>query len=259
MVLKALILDVDGTLAETAEVRRAAYNRAFEEFRLGWFWTRAMYRTIQNGALPDREIEYFATNHSPVLFRTLKDENKIAGLRQFQEDTYLDFLDAGAAPLRPGAARLIADAVSSDIKLALCSLGNRTEIESLVFKHFGLEIMQALTCTVAREDLHTVSALSAYGLALQRLGCAPQNAIAIDDRGDGINAVAQLGMAAIAVPGDLTLGQNFDNAQLVLSDLGHPAAPFNVLKGRYFGAGHLTVDGLRTWHLTQVELAENAA
>lgn len=34
--LKALIFDVDGTLAETEEVHRHAFNQSFEEAGLDW-------------------------------------------------------------------------------------------------------------------------------------------------------------------------------------------------------------------------------
>ncbi len=259
MVFRALVLDVDGTLAETSEVRRAAFNRAFEEFRLGWFWTRAMFRAIQKNALPGREIEYFATNHSPVLFKSLKEDDKIPALREFQENTYVDYLDGGAAPLRPGVARLIADAVASDITLALCSTARRLEFETLIFNHFGREMLDGIKISVAREDLHEVSLRSAYAMVRRRLDCAVDQIIAIDDSGEGIAAASALGMATIAVPGAFSGSQNYDSAALVLSDFGHPAAPFNVLKGAYAGPGHLSVDGLRIWHISHSILKESAA
>ena len=41
--LEAIIFDVDGTLAETEEIHRAAFNRAFEEAGLGWHWSERLY------------------------------------------------------------------------------------------------------------------------------------------------------------------------------------------------------------------------
>jgi len=43
MTLKALIFDVDGTLAETEEVHRKAFNKAFAEEGLDWEWSRERY------------------------------------------------------------------------------------------------------------------------------------------------------------------------------------------------------------------------
>lgn len=37
---EALIFDVDGTLAETEELHRRAFNEAFAELGLDWCWSR---------------------------------------------------------------------------------------------------------------------------------------------------------------------------------------------------------------------------
>ena len=39
----ALIFDVDGTLADTEELHRQAFNQAFKECRLGWSWDVPLY------------------------------------------------------------------------------------------------------------------------------------------------------------------------------------------------------------------------
>jgi phosphoglycolate phosphatase-like HAD superfamily hydrolase len=46
MTLRALIFDVDGTLAETEEVHRQAFNTAFATRETGWFWSVTDYRRL---------------------------------------------------------------------------------------------------------------------------------------------------------------------------------------------------------------------
>ncbi|MBL4871639.1 MAG: HAD hydrolase-like protein [Robiginitomaculum sp.] len=46
MTLKALIFDVDGTLAETEGVHLQAFNLAFAEAGLDWYWSEALYRDL---------------------------------------------------------------------------------------------------------------------------------------------------------------------------------------------------------------------
>src|SRR5215468_1469004 len=46
MLLKALIFDVDGTLAETEEAHRQSFNEAFTAFGLDWHWDREVYRKL---------------------------------------------------------------------------------------------------------------------------------------------------------------------------------------------------------------------
>jgi len=44
--LKAVIFDVDGTLAETEEFHRKAFNSVFEQAGLGWCWSPDQYREL---------------------------------------------------------------------------------------------------------------------------------------------------------------------------------------------------------------------
>ena len=44
--LRALIFDVDGTLADTESAHRAAFNYAFSEFGLDWHWDDAQYTAL---------------------------------------------------------------------------------------------------------------------------------------------------------------------------------------------------------------------
>ena len=43
MPLEALIFDVDGTLADTEETHRQAFNAAFIQFELWWDWSPQRY------------------------------------------------------------------------------------------------------------------------------------------------------------------------------------------------------------------------
>ena len=46
MQLKGIILDVDGTIADTEEIHRQAFNQTFEEFGLDWRWSVADYERL---------------------------------------------------------------------------------------------------------------------------------------------------------------------------------------------------------------------
>ncbi|MGB1800803.1 MAG: HAD hydrolase-like protein, partial [Gammaproteobacteria bacterium] len=46
MNLKGIIFDVDGTIADTEEIHRQAFNLTFEEFNIDWHWSVDHYREI---------------------------------------------------------------------------------------------------------------------------------------------------------------------------------------------------------------------
>ena len=71
MSLDALIFDVDGTLADTEETHRQAFNYAFLRFDLGWEWPKPLYRellkislTILASGTPRNEMSWRARSSS---------------------------------------------------------------------------------------------------------------------------------------------------------------------------------------------------
>ena len=46
MKLRALIFDVDGTLADTEEAHRGAFNEAFSAHGLDWNWSKPGYAQL---------------------------------------------------------------------------------------------------------------------------------------------------------------------------------------------------------------------
>lgn len=248
MALKAIILDVDGTMAETADVKRAAFNQAFAEIGLDWVWGRIVFQQILNSTLQGGEAAYYARVRHPDLAIALQQNGALAQINRRQQMIYRSLLEAGAAQLRPGIARLMAEAVSGRVKLALCSNGPRQEFETLLYNRFGREMVDALAASVSSEDVKVATPVQAYQLCLKRLALSPQDVVVIEDSAAGCAAAARLGMTVIATPGQYSIADHFRDAALVISDLGHPAAPFSVLRGDACSVGYASIAALRLWH-----------
>ena len=50
--IKALIFDVDGTLSETEELHRKAFNLAFKEKKINWYWDFTLYKKLIRYSVP---------------------------------------------------------------------------------------------------------------------------------------------------------------------------------------------------------------
>lgn len=231
MSFSALVFDCDGTLAETADVKRAAFNQAFYECNLDWVWGRATYAQICGNCLPGTEVEFYALLRFPELFQSLEKDGRLDQINQLFRRNYLEMLESGAAPLRPGVARLLSEIRLSGRRFAICSTSARVEYETLLFNRFGIEMIDALSASVSSEDLQGVSPVQAYRLCFQRLGIDPSKIAVIEDSGRGVVAAASLGAHVIATPGLYSRGDNFQAARAVVSDLGHPNAPFAQISG----------------------------
>ncbi|MDO9165875.1 MAG: HAD hydrolase-like protein, partial [Rhodoferax sp.] len=65
--MRALIFDVDGTLADTEAAHLAAFNQAFAEFGLDWRWDEALYTELLNvSGGKERILHYWKLAHPDI-------------------------------------------------------------------------------------------------------------------------------------------------------------------------------------------------
>ncbi len=244
MGLQALIFNVDGTLAETAEIHRAAFNQAFDEFNTGWCWDRATYSYLMD--MPgDAEMlgAYNAISAAKNAQKPLTREvlQRIA-LRKMQ--IYLAMLASGAAYFRPGVCRLMEEARRDGIAIGIVSTRSRIEFEMLVTNTLGFDALNMFNA-IRTSDNGGRSALAGYQNIIADLGINPNKSVAIDDTETGIRDAVICGLKTIATPGIYTSSGRFDAAEIVVSDLGRPSQPFDVILGNAHGTGYISSAFLR--------------
>ena len=61
-----------------------------------------------------------------------------------------------------------------------------------------------------------------------------RHVIAIEDSPRGLESSNNANIKTIVTPSKLTLGENFRDAKLVISNLGEPDKPFNVISGETY-------------------------
>ena len=61
--IRCLIFDFDGTLAETEEAHRKAFNKAFQSNKLGWIWSKYIYKRLLQVAGGKERIEFYNKNY----------------------------------------------------------------------------------------------------------------------------------------------------------------------------------------------------
>ena len=66
--IKALIFDVDGTIADTERAHLAAFNHAFAEEGLDWRWDEALYtRLLEISGGKERILHYWRTTRGEIV------------------------------------------------------------------------------------------------------------------------------------------------------------------------------------------------
>ncbi len=240
MGLQALIFDVDGTLAETADIHRAAFNQVFEEFHTGWCWDRQTYSYLMNMMDDSEMLRAYNAMSAAKNFRKPVGSGILQKMALRKIQIYLAMLASGAAYLRTGIGRLIDEATRDNIAVGIVTNRPRIEFEMLVTNTLGFEALNLFDAVSTAEDNQT-GTICAYGQVINNLGINPMKSVAIDDAETGIRRAATAGLNTIATPGVYTSSGRFDAAGIVVSDLGNPARPYDVIQGCADERGYVTI------------------
>lgn len=226
--LKALIFDVDGTLADTEEAHRRAFNEAFAATGLDWHWDRPRYRELLQVSGGKERIRHHWQQVQPDL--TALDgqaiDNTIDQIHALKNAAYERLVAQGGVQLRPGVLALIEAARQARLHLAIATTTSPVNVSALLRRALGPD--WALRFTVI-EDASTAPRKKphpqVYQQTLQHLGLGPQQAVAFEDSANGLQAAHAAGLATVVTPTAYTAHQDFSQALRVLPDLGDVTVP----------------------------------
>lgn len=218
--LKALIFDVDGTLAETEELHRVAFNQAFADNDLPWHWDRCQYRELLKVSGGKERIRHFIeTEQLPEKGRDDLDEF-IAQLHRHKTSVYTQLVILGRAELRPGVKPLIEAARTKGVRLAIATTTSLPNVDALLNASFEDESDGLFEVICAGDSVPSKKpAPDIYLDALRLLDLPADMCLAIEDSRNGLLSAHQAGIPTVVTPGIYTDDQDFSEAQLVIPDL----------------------------------------
>lgn len=215
MTLSALIFDVDGTLAETEEAHRVAFNAAFAARGMGWHWTPDDYRRLLATAGGKERIAAHAAQIGAALTPA-----EIAALHTDKTAHYADLIAAGALPLRPGVADLVAAARAGGLRLAVATTTSRPNIEALTLAAWGRPAADVFDVIAAGDEVALKKpAPDVYLLALGRLGLPASDALALEDSRNGLLSARAAGLRVLLTPSLYTDHEDHAGADWVMPSL----------------------------------------
>jgi beta-phosphoglucomutase-like phosphatase (HAD superfamily) len=214
--MKAIIFDVDGTLADTEDAHREAFNDAFEAAGLDWRWDRPLYKKLLAVTGGKQRIRYYLEDHEPDRLRHDTIDAEIAALHQSKTTFFVARLNDGQVPLRPGIKDLILEARAKKMTLAIATTTTPVNVTALLEANLGADATGWFICI---GDGGKVPVLKphpdVYLWVLAQLGLAAGETLALEDSRNGLIACRRAGVPCLIVSNDYTEGQDFTGALAV--------------------------------------------
>jgi len=217
---RAIIFDVDGTLAETEEGHREAFNTAFEQAGLAWSWDQHLYRRLLAVTGGKERIRYFIEDFGADGAPQDNLDEFIRALHAAKTTAYTELVGAGRLVLRPGVRELISTASECGYRLAIATTTTPANIDALLAATFG-DAGQGLFEVICAGDSvpNKKPAPDVYLRTLEELGLPPGRCVAIEDSRNGLLAACAAGIPTIVTPSLYTGGENFEEAAMIAEHL----------------------------------------
>jgi len=247
--LSALLFDVDGTLADTEETHRQAFNAAFLEFRLPYEWSPDQYEVLLNVSGGKERLAHFFEGLPVSREERSRLLANVSGLHRVKTERYAELVASGGSPLRPGVARLIEETLAAGIRVGIASTTTSANVAALLDAELGSNAHKRFAVIACGDVVPAKKpAPDIYRLALSTLGLGPANAVAFEDSANGLAAAKAAGLFTVVTPTRWTALQDFGEADLTLPHLGDPAMPLDAVSSGRAGGPFLTLEALARLH-----------
>lgn len=214
--LAALIFDVDGTLAETEELHRRAYNETFAAAGLNWHWSRDDYHWLHRTTGGKERMRHYRDSRGD----STPSNAGIAGIYTRKTDRYGALVAGGGLAPRPGVSDLIAAARAAGLRLGVATTTGNPNVDALCRACWGVPAAEIFDAVVAGDDVpNKKPAPDAYLRVLSLLEVEADAALAFEDSRNGLLSALGAGLRVVVTPSIYTGEEDFTGAACVLPDL----------------------------------------
>ena len=212
MTTRAILFGSIGTLVETSELQRLAFNQAFSEAGLDWNWSADAYQRLLAKSGGRGRIQDFAKQHGIKV--------DAQQLHQRKTEIFDAMMTKKGLLLRPGVADIIHYALDNNVLLAFVTSTSEANVDA-VFSALGDQVKRNDFSFVGNDLMVSKAKPSPdiYHKALSDLHLNSQDCIAIEDTSASMSAALAAGVRCVGFPGAFAGDNDFTGALLVTDTL----------------------------------------
>jgi HAD superfamily hydrolase (TIGR01509 family) len=228
--MSTLIFDCDGVLVDTErDGHRPTFNEAFARKGLSCVWDTELYgELLKTGGGKERMLRYFTQftpSEEPAASRSEAQLKAfVAELHELKTQLFIELVERGELPLRPGVARLVQEALDAGVPIAVCSTSNEKSVSGIVKTMLGPQVASVMRvfagdCVAKKKPDPAI-----YLLAASELGVEPSRCAVIEDSHIGLRAAKAAGMRCYVTKSAYTAEEDFAGADGVFDCIGDAGA-----------------------------------
>ena len=232
MTLKAIIFDVDGTIANTEhDGHLKAFNEAFDFYELDWYWDSALYGELLSVSGGKERLSFYLNNYNPKLKWPLI-ESDIVNIHNKKTEIFISTISKGFISLRIGVERLINDAHNHSLKLAIATTTSFDNVKAILESTLGNDALENFAVVAAGDIVDKKKPASdIYDYVLDKMNLECSECIVIEDSEIGFQSATSAGLKTVITLNEYTYTKNFKGALVVLDHLGEDDQPFQIVNG----------------------------
>ena len=202
---KAVLFGSIGTIVETSDLQRKAFNQTFKKNDLDWIWTKKIYKILLNkSGGKDRILNYALQKKISV---------DADYLRNFKTKIFNDNLKKSILKPRPGVKKFIDYCKKENIKIALVTSTTKNNINSIFYcLRNSLNIKDFDFIGNSKIVKKPKPFPDIYKIALKKLKLKANQCVAIEDSQESLNSAIRANIRCLIFPGKFHTSKKFKGA-----------------------------------------------
>jgi len=227
--IKGFFFDQDGVIIDTErDGHRVAFNRTFKEFGFEVEWDVETYHhLLQISGGKERMRHHLHEKGFGKPVAPEQEDELIKNLHRRKTDLFIDLIESGSLPLRPGVKRFMKEVNDGGLVLGICTTSNERAAEAIantILSDVRFDFVLAGDIVKKKKPDPAI-----YLLALEKSGLKAEECVVIEDSRNGVKAAKSTGMHVVATTNLYTEREDLSEADLVISCLGDPAGEKGTL------------------------------